>query len=72
MPQRLSVIGFDGIDLGAYAYPALTTVGFPIRAMGEMAAQILIERIAGSGAAPREVVVPARLMPRESTGPAPE
>ncbi len=47
-------------------------MGFPIRAMGEMAAQILIERIAGSGAGPREVVVPARLMPRESTGPAPQ
>jgi len=72
VPRQLSVVGFDGIDLGAYTYPALTTVGHPIRAMGELAAQILIERIAGRGPAPREVVVPARLMARESTGPAPE
>ena len=72
VPQRLSVIGFDGIDLGAYTYPALTTVGFPIRAMGEMAAQILIERIAGSSSAARDVIVPPRLMSRESTGPAPQ
>lgn len=71
VPGRLSVIGFDGIDLGAYTFPALTTVGYPIRAMGEMAAQILTERIAGSSGAARDVVVPPRLLLRESTGPAP-
>jgi LacI family transcriptional regulator len=71
VPSALSVIGFDGIDLGAYAYPALTTVGHPIRAMGETAAEVLIERIASGPAAAREVVLPAQLLMRESTGPAP-
>ncbi len=71
VPSALSVIGFDGIDLGAYSYPALTTVGHPIRAMGETAAEVLIERIAAGPAAAREVVLPAQLLMRESTGPAP-
>jgi LacI family transcriptional regulator len=69
VPSALSVIGFDGIDLGAYAYPALTTVGHPIRAMGEVAAQVLIERIAAGPTSAREVVLPAQLLRRESTGP---
>lgn len=71
VPSALSVVGFDGIDLGAYAYPALTTVGHPIRAMGETAAEVLIARIAHAPAASREVVLPAQLLMRESTGPVP-
>lgn len=71
VPAALSVIGFDGIDLGGYAYPALTTVGHPIRAMGETAAGVLIERIAAGPAGCREVVLPAQLLMRESTGPVP-
>jgi LacI family transcriptional regulator len=71
VPRALSVIGFDGIDLGAYAYPALTTVGHPIRALGEAAAGALIERI-GAGPRPaRELVLPAQLLMRESTGAVP-
>ena len=69
VPRQLSVIGFDGIDLGAYVYPALTTVGHPIRAIGETAASVLLERIAHGPAAMREVVLPAQLLLRESTGP---
>lgn len=68
VPQALSVIGFDGIDLGAYVFPALTTVGHPIRALGETAAGVLIERIAAGPAANREVVLPAQLLQRASTG----
>jgi len=71
VPQSLSVIGFDGIDLGAYAYPALTSVGHPIREMGEVAAALLIERIAEKPSAPREVVLAPQLLMRESTGPVP-
>jgi LacI family transcriptional regulator len=69
VPGAVSVIGFDGIDLGGYAYPALTTVGHPIRAMGETAATVLIERIAESPASHREVVLAPQLLMRESTGP---
>jgi len=69
VPGALSVIGFDGIDLGSYVYPPLTTVGHSIRAMGEMAASVLIERIAEGPTSNREVVLQAELLLRESTGP---
>ena len=69
VPQRLSVVGFDGIDIGAYTYPALTTVGHPIRRLGELAATVLIERIAGREPKARDVVVAPALMLRESTAP---
>ena len=71
VPAQLSVIGFDGIDFGAYSFPALTTVGHPIRAMGECAATVLIERIAARSRGHREVVLPPQLLRRESTGPVP-
>ena len=71
VPQSLSVIGFDGIDLGAYAFPALTSVGHPIRKMGEVAAALLIERIAQKPAEAREVVLAPQLLMRESTRPMP-
>jgi LacI family transcriptional regulator len=69
VPYALSVIGFDGIDLGSYVYPALTTVGHPIRALGETAAKVLIDRIADGPEETREVVLPTQLFLRESTGP---
>ena len=70
VPRALSIIGFDGIEMGAYTYPALTTVGYPIRSIGETAANVLIERIAGGHDKTCEVVVTPRVIQRESTGPA--
>jgi LacI family transcriptional regulator len=73
VPRDCSIIGFDDIELGRFTYPALSTVGQSVRALGEMAAQTLIERIAGTSAtvvvdtpARRRVVAP-RLIIREST-----
>ncbi len=47
VPRDCSIIGFDDIELSRYTYPALSTVGQSVRALGEMAAQTLIDRIAG-------------------------
>ena len=69
VPRALSVIGFDGIEMGAYTYPALTTVGYPIRSIGEMAATVLIDRIAGRRTGTSDIVVAPELILRESTGP---
>ncbi len=69
VPADCSIIGFDDIELSRYTYPALSTVGQSVRALGEMAAQTLIERIGGgaSGAPQRRRGVPPRLGRREST-----
>jgi LacI family transcriptional regulator len=72
VPRALSVIGFDGIEMGAFTYPALTTVGYPIRAIGETAATVLIDRIAGRRTEVCEIVVAPEIILRESTGPVPK
>ena len=68
VPGDCSIIGFDDVELSRYTYPALSTVGQSVRALGEMAAQTLIDRIAGklAGTTRRRVVAP-RLIWREST-----
>lgn len=67
VPAQLSIMGFDGIDLGKFLYPALSTVSYPIRTLGERAATVLIERLATPGARAREVVLAPSLVLREST-----
>jgi LacI family transcriptional regulator len=70
VPRDCSIIGFDDIELGSFTYPALSTVGQSVRALGDMAAQTLIERITGnaSSAPPgRRRVIAPRLVLREST-----
>lgn len=71
VPTSLSVIGFDGIEMGAFTYPPLTTVGFSIRNIGETAANVLIDRIAGRRKNARDFVVKPELILRESTAEAP-
>ncbi|MCF5824662.1 substrate-binding domain-containing protein, partial [Pseudomonas syringae] len=68
VPQDLSVIGFDDIQMSRYVYPALTTVGQSIMQLGENAAEMLLSRIATPHAVPVEkrLVTPCVVV-REST-----
>jgi LacI family transcriptional regulator len=76
VPEDISIVGFDDIPFAALANPPLTTVGQPIRELGEQAADLLlavVEHGAGAGAesAPRSVLLPNQLIERKSSGPAP-
>lgn len=64
VPAELSIAGFDDTDLASLVWPALTTVRQPIRAMAERAAELLF---AGTN---DQVVMPADIIERRSTGPA--
>ena len=73
VPHDCSIIGFDDIELSRYTYPALSTVGQSVRELGELAAQTLIDRIAGKvPATTRRRVVTPRMILRESTAVVPE
>ena len=68
VPSQLSVIGFDGIELSRYVYPALTTVGQSIHRLGEVAASALLERIRRGGEGRvRRILISPELWVREST-----
>src|SRR4051812_8818434 len=69
MPGRdFAVIGVDDLPEAAVSYPALTSVATAPRAVGEAAATLLLRRIAEPRGGPERVILPARLIVRESCG----
>jgi DNA-binding LacI/PurR family transcriptional regulator len=75
IPADISVVGFDDIPYAALANPPLTTVGQPIRQLGEQAADLLL-RVIEDGLAPTvdsapqpNVLLPNELIVRGSTAP---
>jgi LacI family transcriptional regulator len=71
VPGDLSLVGFDDIPMANYLLPRLTTVTKDARAAGTRAFEVLLARIKKHDL-PRQVVqIQARLILRESTGPAP-
>ncbi len=67
VPQELSVVGFDDLDMAHQWRPALTTVHVPTGQMWTLAAEYLLGRLEGtlSGAMQHELQV--ELVVREST-----
>jgi len=69
VPTGLSVVGFDDVRLAVYANPPITTVMQPKYEIGELATQILLERMKNPEANPRQRVLETRLIIRKSTAP---
>ncbi|AEF21711.1 MULTISPECIES: LacI family DNA-binding transcriptional regulator [Pseudomonas] len=67
VPQQLSVVGFDDIEVSRYLHPALTTVGQRIGQLGEQAAERLLARIRKPGLVAEQRLIEPTLMLREST-----
>ncbi len=68
VPGRLSVTGFDDIELAGEFSPALTTVHIPVADIGRIAAERMLARI-GGGEVPKSHEIPVHLVVRESTAP---
>ncbi len=72
VPEQLSVVGFDDIPLAAIVIPPLTTVSLPTMRAGEAAVEVLLERLQSRGSVqPTARRLPATLVVRSTTGPAP-
>jgi DNA-binding LacI/PurR family transcriptional regulator len=72
VPERLSVVGFDDIPLAAMVIPPLTTVSLPTVRAGEVAVEVLLERLRSRDPVPAAArKLPARLIVRGTTGPPP-
>jgi DNA-binding LacI/PurR family transcriptional regulator len=71
VPGDLSVVGFNDITLARYVRPALTTVRQDAYRKGQIAAQLLLARIANAEAKAEHVILPTELVVRESTTRAP-
>jgi LacI family transcriptional regulator len=67
IPEKLQVIGFDGIPLSACFYPAITTIVQPIYKMGKRATELLIQLIEKKCLAAKTHCFPVKLAERETT-----
>ena len=66
--RDFAVVGFDDIADARLIHPPLTTVAVESRRLGERAAAILLEQLAGPEAKPRHFTGDAKLVVRASCG----
>lgn len=71
VPEQMSIVGFDDIEMAAYVQPPLTTVRAYPEQMGKAAVQLLAERFEGREA-PSHSIIGTQLVVRSSTAAAPE
>jgi DNA-binding LacI/PurR family transcriptional regulator len=75
VPQDISVVGFDNIELSIYTTPPLTTVDQPKRYIGQEAARLLLDLLdPQSGEDPPDQaiqILKGKLLVRESSAPPP-
>ena len=64
VPQDVSVVGYDGLSIGAYMIPRLSTVGQNVADLAQRSVELLKQGING-GSAVHEMI-PAQMLMRES------
>ncbi|MBE6475591.1 MAG: LacI family transcriptional regulator [Actinomyces succiniciruminis] len=70
VPDDVSVVGFDGLDLARYVDPPLTTVRQPIRDKATAAVAYLLDELRDGAGAPRQTVLPVAWQEGGTLGPA--
>ena len=68
VPDDVAVVGFDDSILARHSNPPLTSVSQPVEKIGSTIARLLLEEIDDPRTARRHVVLPTRLVVRESSG----
>jgi LacI family transcriptional regulator len=68
VPEDISVVGFDDIEIADYMIPRLTTIRQPLEEMGGQTARTLHRAITGNPLPNQEQILPYKLIIRESTG----
>ncbi len=69
IPEDISVVGFDDIDLATHSSPPLTTVRVFKEEMGAMAVRLLLDLVSGKELSSSTIMVPTQLVERESVAP---
>ena len=67
VPDDVMLAGFDDVQIASIMTPQLTTVRQPCEGIAEAAFSALLERMRRPSVPPREILLPASLVVREST-----
>nr|WP_232365056.1 LacI family DNA-binding transcriptional regulator [Salinimonas marina] len=67
VPEDISVVGYDNIDYASYLTPKLTTIDYPVRDIGQMAANWILNQAYGDGAQSLTPVLTPKLITRGTT-----
>lgn len=67
VPEDIAVAGFDGLDISAWMQPALTTLKFDRRALGQEMARRIMAEVNNAGSGERIITVPIELIAGGST-----
>lgn len=68
IPEDIAVCSFSGTTYTEAVYPHMTTVAPPMFAMGETAAELIMEKVKDPSSAPRTVILNAEIKMHGSTG----
>lgn len=66
IPDDVSLIGFDNIDMASYVKPALTTIAVPTKELGRLAVKIMLDKLETKRDYAIKVNLPIKLVQRES------
>lgn len=66
VPEDISIMGFDDLDISAYLTPGLTTVRQEISLKGEHAVELLVQNMADPRMKKVEEILPVKIVERDS------
>ena len=72
VPEDISIVGFDDVDIARMTYPPLTTIHQDGIAKGRRAAEAVFDLIAGQSPEPKDFNLPVHLVVRGTTGAPPQ
>lgn len=67
IPEDIAIASFSGTEMSEIVHPSLTTVEQPRFKMGQVCAELILEKINNPSTEPRTVTLDAKLVLREST-----
>jgi LacI family transcriptional regulator len=68
IPEDMAIVGFDDMPWASSLRPPLTVIAQPIEQLGQIAAQMLLERLHAPQRLVRQVILPPLLIVRASCG----
>ncbi|WMC91124.1 LacI family DNA-binding transcriptional regulator [Kineothrix sp. MB12-C1] len=67
VPEDVSVVGFDNIELSTMSRPTITTIEQPCFQLGYQSCELLIEKIKNPNMEDKQIILDTELIVREST-----